>query len=157
MRTAERLAAAVFLVLAAILVREALRLGVEWTTTGPGAGFVPLWLALAMGLAALGVLLGTFKDTARQAAPFFSSRQAGVFWLKVLLPMVLAVALLPYLGIYLVAALYLAVFAAWIGRHRWYLVAAVSLGVPLAMYLSFERFFRLPLPKSLFYGRGLPF
>jgi hypothetical protein len=36
----------------------------------------------------------------------------------------------------------------WLGRYDWPLVAAVSLGVPLAVFLIFEKWFLLPLPKG---------
>jgi hypothetical protein len=36
----------------------------------------------------------------------------------------------------------------WHGRFRWYGAAAVAFGVPLALFLVFERWFLVPLPKG---------
>jgi hypothetical protein len=157
MHSAEIIVALVLLLLAAVLGWESVRLGIEWTSAGPGAGFVPFWLSVAMGVAGLGVLMQQIRRPERTSRPFFPSRSSLVFWLKLLVPMVGLVGLIRYLGIYLVSSLYLALFSAWIGRHRWVVVLGVSLLIPLAMYLSFERFFKLPLPKSLWYGKELPF
>ncbi len=44
--------------------------------------------------------------------------------------------------------LLIAVFMRRLGRYDWSIVAAVSLGVPLVIFLIFERWFLLPLPKG---------
>jgi hypothetical protein len=36
----------------------------------------------------------------------------------------------------------------WIGSHRWLTVAAVAVGVPVATFLIFERWFLVPMPKG---------
>lgn len=157
MRKVELIVTLVFLLLAMVLGREAIRIGSGWTSDGPGAGFVPFWLALTVVVASVVLLVQAMRPGAHPQEPFFPSRAAGLFWLKMLIPMAIAVGLIPSLGIYVVAAVYLAVFAAWMGRHRWFVVLGVSVLIPLVMYVSFERFFKLPLPKSLWYGHGLPF
>jgi putative tricarboxylic transport membrane protein len=55
---------------------------------------------------------------------------------------------IPYSGIYLASAILIAVFMTWFGRYRWALTAAVSIGVPVAVYLLFENWFLVPLPKG---------
>jgi putative tricarboxylic transport membrane protein len=157
MRKAELVVTVVFLLLAGVLAWEAVQLGVEWTSAGPGPGFVSLWLALAIAAAGLGLLIQAAKTVDPPRAPFFPSRAAAVFWLKVLAPMIGVVALVHPLGIYITAGLYLAFFSAWIGHRRWFVVLGVSVLIPLVMYVGFERLFKLPLPKSVLYGNGLPF
>lgn len=157
MRKAEFLVAAALVLLSALLIAESARLGIGWSDIGPGSGFVPFWFAAAVAAASLGLLSQEMRSFKVARDPFFPSRAALFFWLKVLLPMVAAVVLVRYLGIYVVAAIYLALFGAWIGRHRWFVVMGTSLLLPLLMYFSFEQFFKLPLPKSLFYGSVLPF
>jgi hypothetical protein len=55
---------------------------------------------------------------------------------------------IPYVGIYLVSATLIAVFMLWLGKYRWSLAAAISIGVTIAIYLMFEKFFLVPLPKG---------
>jgi uncharacterized membrane protein (DUF485 family) len=66
----------------------------------------------------------------------------------VLVPTAIYVALIPWIGIYVASIILIAFFMKWLGRYHWPLVAAVSLGVPLAVFLIFERWFLLPLPKG---------
>ena len=143
------------LVIAAIVIREALRLGAGWGTSGPQSGFFPFWSAVVMAVAVVAALAQVVR--AGSAKPLFDSPAEARSLLKVAVPMILAVASLPYLGLYLMTALYLGFFAAWYGRYRWYVVLAVSILVPVVLFFTFERGFRLALPKSVLYGDVIPF
>ena len=68
--------------------------------------------------------------------------------MAMLVPTATYVALVPWIGIYAASALLIAVFMRWLGHYGWSMVAAISLGVPLATFLIFERWFLLPLPKG---------
>ena len=142
---------------AALLVREAVRLPIAWTGSGPGAGFFPFWLAVGVTLSAAVVFVKSLRSGAGTGEPFIPTRA----WRPLLiafLPMVVVIALIGYLGIYLGGALYLAGYMWFVGRHRWYTVVLVSVLVPLMLFLIFERWFLLPMPKGsileyLLYGR----
>ena len=45
---------------------------------------------------------------------------------------------MPWLGIYLPSALLIAGFMRWIGRYGWLLTLAISIGLPILIYLTFE-------------------
>jgi len=66
----------------------------------------------------------------------------------VVLPTTIYVGAIPYTGIYLASALLIALFMKWLGRYSWLLTAAISIGVPVAFYLMFEKWFLVPLPKG---------
>ena len=68
--------------------------------------------------------------------------------LRVLVPTAIYVVLIPYVGMYLASATLIAVFMLWLGNYRWPLTAAISIVVPIAIYLMFEKFFLVPLPKG---------
>jgi putative tricarboxylic transport membrane protein len=68
--------------------------------------------------------------------------------LKVAVPATAMVALTEMIGLYLAAALYIGFYMRWIGKHHWLLVLAVSLGVPLASYVIFDKWFLIPMPKG---------
>ena len=61
-----------------------------------------------------------------------------------------------WLGFYLATIAYMAFFAAYLGRYKWWGVLLAATITPLAMYLLFEVAFRLILPKSIFYTMGFP-
>ena len=149
MRRAETLIALGLTVSAALLLREALRLSISWTSVGPGAGFFPFWLALGVTICGALILVQSLRAPvgAEGGRPFIP---AGAWkpLLIVFLPMAAVVALIDYLGIYLGGAIYLAGYTWLVGRHRWFTVLLVSVLVPLALFFLFERWFLLPLPKG---------
>ncbi len=141
------------IVLAAILAIADSFKSAGWTATGPGAGWYPLWSAVAMGLAAAIVLVRSLRAKATRRL-FSSSEGLKAFW-QLAIPMVVGVSLLSWFGFYLVSGAYMGLFARWIGRYRWIWVAVLTVVVPLSLYLTFEQGFKVPLPKSLFYQQGI--
>ena len=124
-----------------------------WTASGPDAGWYPFWSAAMMGIPAVVVFVIALRKPAGK--PFFATQQgARTFW-QLALPMVVMVGLIPWLGFYIVSALYMGFFARWIGKYPWLWIIVIALSVPLALYLGFERAFQAPLPKSMFYNQGL--
>ena len=153
-RKAEIVVGLLFVALAAVIIRETVRLGAGWGSSGPQPGFFPTLAALVMGLSALVV---TARAVRAPGKALFDSREQAVDVLKVGVPIAAAVIALQYLGFYLMTALYVSLFAAWYGRYRWYVALAAGLLLPVALFFTFERGFRIPLPKSVWYGDALPF
>jgi putative tricarboxylic transport membrane protein len=67
--------------------------------------------------------------------------------LAVLVPSLVFVGLIQYLGIYLSAAIFIFLFMLAIGRENPLKAAGVAVLVPLALFFMFERWFLVPLPK----------
>ena len=147
---------------AGLLVREAVRLPIAWTGAGPGSGFFPFWLAVGVFLCAVIVFLRSLRPsrTTADAGPGEPFIPPGA-WKPLLiafLPMVAVIGFIGYLGLYLGGAIYLAGYMWFVGRHRWHAIVLVSVLVPLVLFLIFERWFLLPMPKGsilefLLYGR----
>ena len=157
MRGAETATALLLLAGAILLAREALRLPIAWTTTGPGSGFFPFVLSIGMAFNAALILIKSLRAPPAPNDPFIPAA-ARRSLLIVSLPIVAVLALMNSLGIYLGGALYLAGYMRFVGRHRASEVALVAVLIPLALFLVFERWFLLPLPKGsvlelLLYGR----
>jgi putative tricarboxylic transport membrane protein len=128
-----------------IVVIGALRVGVGWGAEGPRAGFFPFYIGLLIIVSSAVNLLQTRSTDSRpRFAEWSQLRQV----LRVLIPAAIYVVAIPYLGMYLASAILIAVFMSWLGKYRWPLTAAVSIGVPIATYLMFEKFFLVPLPKG---------
>src|SRR6266851_7043952 len=145
MRAADLTTAFVLFLLGGIVLADAIRLGIGWGTDGPKSGFFPFWLAV--------VMMTTCVAIAAQAAwrradtPFVTREQLGPV-LKVLWPATAMVAATEFLGLYVASALYIGFYMRWIGRHRWITVVALGLGIPLATFVVFERWFLVPMPKG---------
>lgn len=143
----------------AVLLRQATLLPIGWSAIGPGAGFFPFWLSIGVTVTAVALLVQSVRAP-RHAAGEGAFLPSGAWkpLLAVFLPIVAIIALLRYLGVYVGGVLYLAGYMRLVGRHSWGLTAVVSLLVPLALFMVFEQWFLMPLPKGtllelLLYGR----
>jgi hypothetical protein len=68
--------------------------------------------------------------------------------LAVLVPTALFAALVTWIGIYLSSVLFIGFFMRWLGKYPWWKVAGVGLGTAVVLYLVFEKWFKVPLPKG---------
>ena len=129
----------------AIVVVGGLQAGIGWGAEGPRPGFFPFYIGLLIiASSAVNLLQIQLTDRWRRFAEWRQLRQV----LQVLVPTAIYVVAIPYVGIYLVSAALIAVFMVWLGKYRWSLTAAISIGVTIAIYLMFEKFFLVPLPKG---------
>jgi hypothetical protein len=129
-----------------IVIAGSLQVGIGWGAEGPKAGFVPFYVGLLImgsSIVNLGAILAERRDN-RLFAEWGQLAKV----MSILVPTSIYVALIPWIGIYVASVILIAVFMRWLGRYGWSLVAAISLGVPLAVFLIFERWFLLPLPKG---------
>lgn len=145
MRAADIITASILFLFGGLVIVDAMRLGIGWGMDGPKSGFFPFWLALIMMVCCA----ITVAQQARKAIrPRFVERDKLAPVLKVLWPAVVAVALMQWLGLYVASALYMGFYMRWVGRHSWIAVIALSLGIPLATFLIFEKWFFVPMPKG---------
>jgi putative tricarboxylic transport membrane protein len=147
MRAAEGVTASVLMLLGIIVIFDAVRLGFWWGPNGPQSGFFPFWLALIMVLCCAAIIAqAILHDPGKR----FVGREQLRPVLKVLWPAVAAVALMQYLGLYVASALYMGFYMRWVGRHSWITVFTLSIGISVATFLVFEKWFLVPLPKGPF-------
>ena len=128
----------------AVVIYGSLQVGIGWGAEGPKAGFFPFYLGVIIIVASvvnLGAALSTGK---RQFASWPQLRQV----LSVIVPTAVYVAVIPTIGIYISSMLLIAGFMRWLGRYPWLLVVAIAVGVPIAFFLMFEKWFLVSLPKG---------
>jgi putative tricarboxylic transport membrane protein len=156
MRAADLVTAGFLIAVAGVVLYDALRLGIGWSTDGPKSGFFPFWLALVLLVCAGAVFMRAWR---RHTGRAFVSRGQLVPVAKVLVPIVIFILLtsgikladrtvLPALGLYVAAALYLAVYMRWVGRHRWVTVVVLAVAIPVVTFMIFEKWFVVPMPKG---------
>jgi hypothetical protein len=56
--------------------------------------------------------------------------------------------LIAWLGIYVASFLYIGAFMLWQGKYGWLPALGVSAGLPIVLFLVFEKWFLVPLPKG---------
>jgi hypothetical protein len=145
MRAAELVTASLLMLLGAVVLFDAVRLGFGWGPDGPRSGFFPFWLALIM-VVTCAVILAQAALGGRTKS--FVSREQLSPVLKVLWPATAAVALMHFIGLYVASALYMGFYMRWVGRHSWVMVVVIALGVSVGSFLVFEKWFLVPMPKG---------
>lgn len=145
-KTVEIIVAVLFLVIAGIVIYDSNRVGFRWAFDGPQAGYFPFYIGVIIAIASIANLLRAVfsKD---ENKPFVAQRQFRSV-LAVLIPMAIYVGAIYALGIYVASVLFIAIFMRWLGRFGWTKIAVVSLIVPVALFLMFEIWFLVPLPKG---------
>jgi putative tricarboxylic transport membrane protein len=146
MHAAEIGTAVILLALGALVMYDSLRVGQGWAADGPQAGFYPFYVGGALSAAAFGLLLQQLFGTAKGGR--FVGRVELRRTLALLWPSILFVAATYLVGIYVAAAVFLYFFMRWHGKYRLLSPLPLCLGVPLAMFLLFEIWFAVPLPKG---------
>jgi putative tricarboxylic transport membrane protein len=133
-------------VFASIVVAGSIQVGIGWGAEGPKAGFFPFYVGLTIMGASI-INLGAAVSERGDRRLFAEWGQLGQV-MSMLVPTALYVALIPWAGIYVSSALLIALFMRWLGDYGWGLVAAISIGVPVATFAIFEKWFLVPLPKG---------
>jgi putative tricarboxylic transport membrane protein len=137
--------AAVIALLGVIAVIGSLQVGIGWGAEGPKSGFFPFWIGLIVIGTSIYNLVRAYSHGSRK---LFASWMEIAQVLKVVLPLTIYVGVIPWLGIYIASALLIAGFMRWIGHYGWLLILAISIGLPVVTYVTFEMWFLVPLPKG---------
>ena len=167
-RTMEILVALILLGGSAIVIYDSVRLGFGWREgEGPAPGYFPFWVAVILGISSFINLVGALRG--HGAGEIFVTLRPFGRVLAVLAPSLVYVALIggasigpfdisslgsigplevPRLGIYVASAIFIFAFMIVIGRENPLKAIAVSVLVPIALFLMFEKWFLVPLPKG---------
>ena len=146
-RTMEIVVAAVLMIIAVVVMADNIRIGIGWAYDGPEAGYFPFYVGVALFLASAGTLLANLFGRSADLGSFVGRSQLKLV-LKVLVPTIVFVALIGFTGIYVAAALFIAFFMHWLGKYPVIKIVPVAILVPAALFLMFEIWFLVPLPKG---------
>jgi putative tricarboxylic transport membrane protein len=147
-RTVEIIVALAFLGVSALVIYDSHRLGFSWQEgLGPAAGYFPFYIALIMAGASLVNLVQALRDQGA-AGEAFVSTMAFRRVLTVFVPLTAFVVLIAFIGIYVAAAVFITLFMIYFGRYNFLPSAALGASVPLVLFLMFEKWFLVPLPKG---------
>lgn len=141
--TGERVLAAAFAALGLLFALEARELK-YMDEFAPGAGFLPFWLGLILLALAIGFILTTRAPKAQPETPPRSGRKV----LAVSAGLVACVALIDWLGFAVAIAAYLLYLMRGVERRSWGLSVGLAAGTTLALYLVFQLWLGVPLPRG---------
>ena len=146
-RTMEIVVAAVILLLGLVVIYDSRRVGAGWGDDGPQAGYFPFYIGLILCAASAWTLLRTLFAGKADAGVFVTYKKLRLV-MSVLIPSAVYVAAIYFIGIYVASAIFIGAFMYWHGRFRWSKIILVSVIVPVSMFLMFEVWFLVPLPKG---------
>lgn len=129
----------------AVVIAGSLKVGIGWGPEGPKAGFFPFYLGVSIILASVMNLLAATRQDPRKVFADWSQLTSV---LSVVIPTAIYVVAVPFTGIYAASLILIAVFMMWLGRYSVAVSAAISIGTVVAVYLMFEKWFLVPLPKG---------
>jgi putative tricarboxylic transport membrane protein len=149
--------AIILLAVCGIVIFDSARLGFNWREgEGPAPGYFPFYVAVILGISSLVNLASAVLG--RGAGEIFVSARPFSRVLAVLVPSLIYVAMIggisvgpinvPGLGIYVASGLFIIAFMILIGRENPLKALGVGIAVPVALFLMFEKWFLVPLPKG---------
>jgi hypothetical protein len=151
MRAWEIAVAIGFLIFGAVVVWDSKRLGSQWASDGPQAGYFPFYIGVIIIIASIANLLAAVNSGTKGNKAFVYRGQLKMV-VTVMVPCAIYVALISNpvysLGIYEASVIFIAFFMRYLGKYGWGKIAAVSVSVMFAFFLMFEVWFKVPLPKG---------
>jgi hypothetical protein len=146
-RGPELAVAALLMAIAALVIKDSLRVGIDWADDGPKAGYFPFFIGLLLLGSSATIFFSTLINWRKNQAEFAERDQMATVF-AMLIPVTVYIAAMVWLGIYVPSALLIGYFMRRYGKFGWLPTVSVSLVVPVAFFIVFERWFLVPLPKG---------
>ena len=146
-RTVDAVVAVILFVFGAVVVYEARILGAGWTSDGPGSGYFPFYIGLIICISALGVFYQATFSKERDTGDFVDRVQLRRV-ASVLLPALVYVLGIYFLGIYVASAIYIALFMVVMGKYPPLKSVFLAIAINALFFMMFEVWFKVPLYKG---------
>jgi hypothetical protein len=145
--TVDAVVATIILIVGIVVVVEARRLGAKWTDDGPGSGYFPFYIGLIVCISALGILYQSLFSKSRDTGGFVNRVQLNRV-LSVIVPALVYVFAMVFLGIYIASAIYITLFMIVLGKYPPLKSVLLGIAVNVFFFLMFEVWFKVPLYKG---------
>jgi hypothetical protein len=145
--TVDAVVAAILMVVGIVVVIEARRLGADWTADGPGAGYFPFYIGLIVCISGLGILYQSLFSEQRDTGAFVNRLQFNRV-MSILIPALVYVLGVVFLGLYVASAIYIALFMIILGKYAAMKSVIIALVVNAVFFAMFEVWFKVPLYKG---------
>lgn len=146
-RAMEIIAALVIFTLGVVMMLDNYKIGAGWANDGPESGYFPFRIGAILCFASAVVMLRSLLDKQNKRTIFVSWERFKLM-LQVLLPTVIYVLGIQFLGIYVASAFFMGAFMRVMDKSSWLKTLLVSLGVNVLLFWMFEIQFKVPLPKG---------
>lgn len=145
-RTVEIAVAALFFGVGAVMMLDTYQLGAGWAKEGPQSGYFPFRIGAIICLASLAVIVQALRGKNKEAVFVTYAKFKHV--LRVLVPTLVYVGAIHFVGIYVASAVFIAGFMRVMDKYSWFKTLAVSVGLNAIFFWLFEVQFLVPLPKG---------
>ena len=149
MRWMELVVAAFFAGIGLLVVIDSFRTGYQWSSDGPQPGYFPFYIGCTLIVGAIVVAVQTLLgwNKSENVEPFVTFSQLRLM-MTILIPTSLFVLGVVLIGFYVSSVLFISSFMVWQGKYSHLKSALVGLCVSGALFLLFDVWFLLPLPKG---------
>jgi hypothetical protein len=147
LRTVDIAVALLLLIFGLVVVYDSYRLGSKWGSDGPQSGYFPFYIGALICIASVATLVQALRDMQSGKLLFVSWPRLKMV-LTVLIPALVYVFCVQYIGIYVASAVYIAVFMVWLGKYSWLKSITIGVLVNVSFFLMFEVWFKVPLFKG---------
>jgi len=143
----DAITAIVIFFIGVVMMVDNYKVGAGWAADGPQSGYFPFRIGVILCVAALVVFIKSFFGKTRDHAIFVSWERLKLV-LLVLVPTIVYVLAIEFVGIYVASAVFIAAFMRVMDKRSWFKVILISVGVSAALFWLFEIQFLVPLPKG---------
>lgn len=138
-----------FIALGAIVIFDSMRIGNSWGDMGPESGYFPFYIGCLLIFGAVMIIVSAMMPGNKAVGDSsFVTRGQIKSVIKVYIPTVLYVLLMSYIGLYAAAALYIIGFMMVNGGYSFVRTLPYAIIVPACIFVMFEVWFLVPLPKG---------
>ena len=141
--------AILIIIMGGVVIYGSRKLGSEWTSDGPGAGYFPFYIGLILVISGIGVLYQALAGKNKNTEVFVDREEFGRV-LSVLIPAAVYVGAIQLIGIYVASAIYIALFMVILGKYSWIKSVMAALVVNTLFFMMFEVWFKVPLHKGTY-------
>jgi hypothetical protein len=145
----EAVVAILILVMGIVVIMGSRALGAEWTSDGPGSGYFPFYVGVILCISGVGTTYQALFGKNKNTEIFVDNEQLKRV-LSVLVPAVVYVLAVQFLGLYVASAVYIALFMVILGKFSPVKSVFTALAVNTLFFFMFEVWFKVPLFKGQF-------
>jgi putative tricarboxylic transport membrane protein len=119
-----------------------------WSPTGPGSGFLPVWIGGVMAALALLLVLSAFRSAPVPETRWLPEGRGFVRLVVVVAAIALFAAVMDVVGMIFGSALFLLGVLRFLERYPWPWAVGIAAGVAGLIYAVFTYWLQVPFPTS---------
>src|SRR5512140_3150623 len=134
---ADALIAGVVFAVGVVMMIDNHRIGAGWAPDGPESGYFPFRIGVILCIASAAVMLRSLFGKERKREIFVPWDKFKLV-LQVLLPTLVFVLAIEFIGIYVASALFIGAFMRVMDKYSWVKTLAISIGTSAVLFWLFE-------------------